>query len=135
MASPVPWADARAILTAGPLATVATHWPNEPFTEPDANSATVWAAVDMVGNVLTPIEVGGTVWQEDGTLYVYLFAPALSGSDTLRALAKSVANAFRGLGPRTVVYRSAGISEGAAADGGMWWGLTVSVDYVYQDST
>lgn len=135
MASPVPWGDARALLTAAGLG-VSLAWPNEPFTEPAGDPPALWVAVEDSGNNLAPLDVGGRVWQEEGTLYCHVMAPSGTGTDAARTLAKQIANVFRGLGARDVVYRSASIGDGGLSDtDGLWWRLTVSVDWIYQDTT
>lgn len=135
MSSLAPYADARSLLEAANLVPAANvAWQNEPFQEPAGDPAPPWLAVECVGHVLQPVELGGGVWQEEGTLYVHVMVPAGSGTDTARTLAKQVANVFRGLGPRQVIYRGASIGNSAPTDPqGIWWGLTVTVEWVYQD--
>lgn len=137
MSSLTPYADARALLKAASLVPPANiAWQNEPFQEPSGDPAALWLAVECVGTVLDPIEMGGGAWQEEGTLYVHVMVPAGSGTDAARTLAKQVANTFRGLGPRPVIYRGASIGNSAPSDPqGIWWGLTVTVDWIYQDVT
>jgi hypothetical protein len=132
MTSPVPWADARAKLTAASLG-VAIEWPNELFLQPADNPA-LWLSVEMVSGLLMPIEVGGTVWQEEGTLYVDVLAPINGGTADARALAKQIVSLFRQLPPQPVIYTSAAIGGGAPSSRtGAWWSLPVSIDWRYQD--
>lgn len=137
MSSDVPFQDARTLLTAANLIDGSLiEWPNEPFQEPSSDPARMWLSVECVGRVLDPIEVGGEVWQEEGTLYVHVLAPAGAGSDAARTLAKNVCNVFRGLPARNVVYRGASIGHGVPTDRqGAWWMLTVAIDWIYQDIT
>ena len=135
MSSLVPFSDARTLLLAAALVPAdRICWPNEPFAVPSADPQASWLKVDCVGDVLVPIEVGATAWQESGVLFVDVMVPAKTGSDTARTLAKAVANAFRQLGPRNVVYRQASIGNRQEPDDeGVWWGLTVTVEWIYQD--
>lgn len=140
MSSLAPFDDARTLLNAAALG-VTIHWPNDfTFTEPaplDASdNAVLWLAVDCTGQALDPVDIGANVWQEEGTLYVNVMAPAGTGSDDARTLAKNVANVFRNLGPRNVVYLGASIGTGVIEElNGKWWCLPVSIDWRYQDTT
>jgi hypothetical protein len=132
MSSPAPWADAKAKLIAANLV-AADHieWPNEPFVAPDSD---LWLSVDITGDVLRPIEIGGGVWQEEGSLYVHVHVPSFSGTDDARTMAKNIANVFRLSTPQFVTYLGASIGIGSISDPeGKWWTLSVRVDWVYQD--
>lgn len=133
MSSPVPFNDARAKILAAELG-VPIAWPNKTFTRPAPPGP--WLSVDITSFVLDPIELGGTVWQEEGTLYVDVFVPAGSGSDAARQLAKTVSNLFRGQYGGPVVYNGGSIGNGSIAEpDGMWWLITVTVQWRYQDTT
>lgn len=141
MSSPAPWNDARAKLQAANLG-IAFAWPNESFTMPPAPGSGpisnelpyMWAAVEMTGFTLAPIEVGAGAWQETGTLYVHIMTPTGWGTDAARTLGKTVANTFRGLPGAPIVYMRASIGDSAAEDeDGAWWRLTVAIDWRYQD--
>ena len=130
--SPGPWNDARLRLLAG-FPSTPIEWPNEPFTQPDG---VLWLSVETVGDVDIPIEIGGGGWMEEGRLFVHVMAPAFSGSDASRVLAKQVANTFRGIGPNLTVYTGASIGGGERADEqGTLWRLTVVIDWRYQDTS
>lgn len=131
MSSPVAWADARARLTAG-CPGVLIAWPNEPLAAEPAGD--VWLSVQATSNRLHPIELGADVWQEEGTIYVDVHAPVNTGTDAARALAKQVVNLFRSVAGSPVTYTDSNLGNGAAADpDGIWWTMTVAVDYRYQD--
>lgn len=131
MSSPAPFADISAKIEAAALG-YPIAYPNVPFKRP--NPPGPWLRVDVTSNTLAPIELGARVWQEDGTAYVDVFVPAGSGSSTARTIAKDVANVFRGLGPEDVVYLGGSIGQGTIAEvDGMWWCLTVTIDWRYQD--
>ena len=133
MSSPAPFDDVRNRLTAAALG-YSIAWPNTVFKRPQPPAP--WLRVECTSNVIGPIEVGGGVWQEDGTAYIDVFVPAGSGTDLARTIAKNVSNAFRGVAAQPVVYLGGSIGAGQIAEAdGMWWCLTVSVDWKYQDTT
>ena len=106
--------------------------PNEPFTVPKPPRP--WIRVSITSDVLQPIELGADVWQEEGTAYVEVVVPAFTGTRIARALAKNIANLFRGLDPAPVVYLGTSIGDGVVQPvDGLWWGLTVAIDWRYQD--
>jgi hypothetical protein len=139
MSSPAPYNDAVALLQAAGLG-VAIHLQNDgTFTEPqphdpNTGASVLWLAVENTSDILEPIELSGGAWQEEGTLYVFVMAPAGDGTTAARALAKNVSNVFRNLGPRNVVYLGGSIGLGHVDDAdGKWWTLPVSVRWRYQD--
>ncbi len=131
MSSPVPWTDARSRIEAAAFG-VPIEWPNEPFEQPTSG---LWLSVQMESGFLGPVEVGGKVWQEEGTLYVEVIAQNGTGTLPSRALGKQIVDLFRQIPPpESVVYLSAGLGSGAPrGTDGNWWSLTVSVDWRYQD--
>lgn len=131
MSSPVPFDDAVAKLQAAALG-YPIALPNEHFDVPEPPGP--WLSVSATSTMLAPSDLGADVWLEEGTFYVDVMIPTGSGTSTARTLAKNVANVFRGLGPEDVVYRSATIGGGSVGtEDGLWWCLTVSVDWRYQD--
>lgn len=135
MSSPAPFNDIVARLEAAHLG-YPLSLPNVPFRTP--NPPTPWLRLSVVSDVLNPIELGGGVWQENGTAYVEVVVPANSGTLTARGIAKSVADVFRGVPvPADVVYLGGSIGDGTVqpVPDGIWWGLTVSIDWKYQDIT
>ena len=132
MSSPVPFDDAVAKLQAAALG-YPIALPNEPFETPD-NPVGPWLSVSATSTMLAPADLGADVWQEEGTFYVDVMTPTGSGTSTARELAKQVANVFRGLGPENVVYLSATIGGGSVGtEDGLWFCITVSIDWRYQD--
>lgn len=138
MSSLVPWDDAIALLTAANLqyngSAIPIQQSNMNFVQPEPPS--MFLSVEMAGQSLAPIELGEThsVWEEKGQLYVHVVVPSGFGSRDARDMAKQIANIYRGLGPRNVVWRRATIGIGGTSDdNGSWWGLTIAVDYSYQD--
>jgi hypothetical protein len=126
--SPDPWNDARARLEAAGL-NLPTEWPNEGFSIPDLS---MWLSVEASGDMLAPVEIGNGAWQEEGTFTVHVCSPVGSGSADARQVAKDIASAFRGVaGP--VIYRRASIGSGAQTEDGMWWVLSVVIEWTYVD--
>lgn len=141
MSSPAPFNDARTRLEAADLG-ITIQWPNETVTLPGPPMSSpvsdllpyMWAAVQMTGYTLAPMEVGAGVWLETGTLYVHIMTPTGFGTDDARTLGKTVANTFRGLPGSSIVYLRASIGDSRAEDeDGAWWRLTVTIDWRYQD--
>lgn len=134
--SPTPWNDARSrLLAAGLVPAGMIEFPNEPFQEPDASTGAAWLSVEAVGDILSPIEMGGGGWQEEGRLFVHVMVPAFSGSDAARTLAKAVANVYRFSGPNPTRYNGASIGGGEKANvEGTLWRLTVILDWKFQDT-
>lgn len=135
MSSLAPFSDARTLLQqSGVIDPKLIAYPNEPFSQPEPPA--IWVAMEATGDVLNPIELPAKVYREEGTIYFHVMCPANWGSDLARTLAKNIANIFRGLPPRAVIYRGGSIGHGAIADTqGGWWMLTVAQDYVYDDTT
>lgn len=133
MSSLVPWQDATARLGEASLG-VPIQFENTDFTPPPG----LWLSVQMTSDVLEPMDLGANAWVEIGVLWVHVWAPAGSGSEAARALAKGVANIFRavpaGTGP--VIYLNASIG-GRMVDppDGISWGLAVTIDWKYEDIT
>lgn len=138
-----PWDQARALIEGANLG-VPIEWPNEgrPPLDPDANGyRPTWLQVDMAPENLAPIEMGPNgAYQEEGYLVVRIFTPRNAGSRDARILAKTIANLFRGLPSGPVIWTRSSLSEGSAQDpdgahvtDGMWWLMTLHLDYRYQD--
>jgi hypothetical protein len=132
MSSPVPFADGVALLTGAALG-YPIALPNAVFVKPQPPAP--WLRVEVMSHMLAPIDIGANVWQEDGTTFIDIIVPANSGTTLARTIAKNAANAFRNLGPRPVVYTAGSLTAGVAGPDGMWWTLTFSMDWTYQDTT
>lgn len=132
MSSPIPFDDARARLQAASLGGWTFEWPNEPFTVPKPDS--VWLAVDMSSDTLAPIELGGGMWVEEGTLMVDIIVPIGWGTDVARTTAKAIADTFRGITTGSLSYISASIGSGGRdPEHGKYWIMPVRVSWRYQD--
>jgi hypothetical protein len=131
MSSLAPYDDALALLQGANLG-VPIKLPNTPWTNPSPPA--LWIDFEIIGDSLNPIELNGGAWQEEGRVFCHIVSPVNKGSRDARTLAKTVANVFRGLGPRNVVYLGASIGLGLSPDPSeAWWTLTVMIDYRYQD--
>ena len=135
MVSPVPWLDARSIIEGSGLLAGFIEWPNEPFAPPPAETGQLWASVMDVGEALAPIELSGNgAWQEGGRIMMAVYAPSNTGSIAARQMAKAIANLFRGLPPRPVVYEDASVGAGqVTTERGNYWGILLSIGFKYQD--
>lgn len=134
MSSLTPYSDARTLLlTANLLPATRVHFANEPFTEP--NPPDLWLSVDAYSPDLNMLDIGANMYREQGIIRILCIAPAGSGTDGLRQLAKDVTTVFRGLGPRNPYYLNAAIGEGLPSDDGLWFSLPVTVEFRYEDTT
>lgn len=134
MSSLAPWLDAQNRLNAANLG-VPIQWENTDFTPPQSAP---WLAVQMVSNVLMPLDLGADVWVEIGSLFVHVFVPVGTGTEVARTLAKNVCNVFRGItSPNLVVYEQASIGMGERTDppDGDWFRFTTEVQWKYTDQT
>lgn len=137
MSSVAPWDQARALIEGASLG-VPIEWANEvrPALTPDPDGyRPTWIAVDMAADDLAPIEMGPNgAFQEEGYLVVRIFTPRNAGTRDARILAKTIANLFRGRPSGPVIWGRASLGEGTTDDtDGMWWLMTIHVDYRYQD--
>lgn len=140
MASPVPWADARARITAAtatgqPLAGLTVEWPNEAFTRPDPPAP--FLSVEMAGDGMGAIEMGGQgAWQERGQLFLHVLVPTGTGTTGVRAIAKALSDLFRNVSTEAnaLIYERQSIGMGEPEeDDGPWWVMSVSVAWKYTD--
>lgn len=133
MSSFVPFDTARTLLTAAALG-YPIAWPNMTFKKP--NPAGPFLQVECVSHNDSPIELSGGSWQEDGTLYVDVAVPTGTGTDLARTIAKNVFNVFRGQYGGPVVYNGGSIGNGSIVEAdGMWWVLTVAIQWKWQDTS
>jgi hypothetical protein len=132
MSSPVPFNDARARLQAASLGGWPFEWPNEPFNDP--RPATIWLAVEMVSDIVEPIEMSGGAWVEEGTLMVDIIVPIGWGTDAARETAKKICNTFRGITSGGISYLTAAIGNGGRdPERGKYWVMPVRITWRYQD--
>lgn len=123
----------KTYLTANWLTTTIA-WENEQFTPPEPPAA--WIAVEVTGNLLSQASLGagadGNLWREGGMVWLHVFVPAFTGSETARTYARNLVGLFRGLALNadTIRFRDASIGLGqAGSDDGLWWRLSASVEW------
>jgi hypothetical protein len=127
----IPYDDARSLLLGADLVPVENiHWANEPFEEPQSAN---WLSVESYSNLVDILDLGASKYAEHGTLIVYCCAPAGTGTDSLRTLAKSVCNVFRNLPPRNPYYQMSSIGSGGLSDQGQYYIIPVTVSFIYED--
>lgn len=131
MSSFAPWDFARSLLKAANLVPADhIHCINEPFLQPQDNN---WLSIEAYSNILNPIDLGAKVYQERGRFIVYCIAPFGTGTDTLRILAKNVANLYRGLGPTNPFFDNVSIGLGSSSETGDAYAIPVTIAFTYQD--
>ncbi|MFT8245198.1 phage tail terminator-like protein [Roseomonas sp. BN140053] len=132
MSSPEVWADARVLITAGAAAlSLPVAWPNETFSPPEPLGP--FLAVEVSGDGAEPLELGGGVWVEDGAIHLHVMVPTGWGITQGLQLRKALADGFRGLPPRAVVYDRFTLDPGGMDEDGNWFRLSLRVAYRYQD--
>jgi hypothetical protein len=115
--------------------TTTIAWENESFTKPEPPAA--WLMVEMTGDLYAQMSIGAGVqsenrWDEEGVLLLHVYVPSGTGASTARAYAKSLADLFRGalLLDDSLEFLDASIGMGQPGDDdGMWWRISVSVDW------
>lgn len=121
--------------TATPIA-----WPNEAFStpvDPTSGNALPWVAVMMTGTLYGQQSIGAAVqadnrWDEEGILWLHVFAQVGSGERAQRDYCKQLADIFRGLTllSGSLEFRDAAIASGELGDEvGNTWRISVSVEW------
>lgn len=116
------------------------RWENEAFTRPTPlpnEKPRLWFAVAISGVVYGQQSLGATNqadnrWDEEGTLWLSVFAPADSGAAAPRLLAKRLADLFRGvrLLADSLEFRDAYFTQGGPGDeDGAWYQIPVAIDW------
>lgn len=119
-------------------------WPNEPFDRPldAASNPLPFVAVQITGDLYDQESIGESEqaanrWDEEGRIWLHVFAPTNSGHSTVRGAAKALADVFRG---RTLLsgkleFREAFIGEGEPGDdAGIYWRVSASVNWRHWDA-
>lgn len=133
MSTPVPFNDARERLQAADLG-VPVEWPNTQFKAPSPPG--VWIAMDMESESMQPIELGGGVWEERGTLMLDIIIPDNWGTDFARVVAQNIILAFRGVSSGSLYYERAQIgNSGPDPERGKYYVMPVRIAWRYQDIT
>lgn len=98
---------------------------------------TPWVMVEYTGNLYGQQSIGASRqadnrWDEEGKLFIHVFAPAGTGGKTPRMYAKQLADLFRGtlLVNDTLEFRDASIGLGEAGDEkGNWFRISTEIDW------
>jgi hypothetical protein len=146
MSSPEVWDDASARVLAVAQAlspAVPVKLPNEDFERP--NPANYWIDLDVIGQISTPLEISGGVWEETGQIWVKIMLPISRGLRDGLVIRKAISNAFRILKqhdpadptslPVGLVYRNGQILDpiGLPTDDGVYSPLALAINYIWQD--
>lgn len=139
MSSDTVYTSIREHLTAQWAGATPIRWENEAFTPPDGLE---WISIDVAGTSYAQQTIGandGNRWDEEGSLYIDVMAPAGTGSTEARRLAKRAADIFRGtlLLDDNLEFLDAVISRDFSGGGrddssvqeANWFVITVAVDW------
>lgn len=130
MSSDAVFSAVRDLITAQ-WSTTEVVWPNEGGV---SDASLPWIYVDVSGNLLDPMELGGGAWIERGLVFCSVFVPVGTGTLEQRAIAKAMSDLFRNARDGPVVFRSHNLGQGEPGDDdGMYWRLTLTVEYSYED--
>jgi hypothetical protein len=137
--SPAVWDDVLPrILAAAASLGLLVVLPNEDAGE-RPNPPAPWLDLEISANSSETIELGGAIWNEEGTIWLHVMVPVGTGIATGLALRKGLANAFRGVTDSVVglVYRNEMAMDpaGPATDDGVYRPLTLLIRYHFQDTT
>lgn len=137
--SPEVWDDMLPrILAAAASLGLPVLMPNEDAGE-RPNPPAPWIDLEVSANSSETIELGGRIWNEEGTIWIHVMVPVGTGIATGLALRKGMANAFRVVPDPIMglVYRNEMAMDpaGPATDDGVYRPLTLLVRYHFQDTT
>jgi hypothetical protein len=137
--SPAVWDDVLPrILAAAASLGLLVVLPNEDSGE-RPSPPVPWLDLEVSANSSETIELGGRIWNEEGTIWLHVMVPVGTGIATGLALRKGLANAFRGVTDSVVglVYRNEMAMDpaGPATDDGVYRPLTLLIRYHWQDTT
>lgn len=134
--TPEVWDDARARIDAAARALlIAVNWPNESVGErPDP--PTMWIDIEAAAESSNDIEIAGTMWDEQGQIYIHLMVPVGTGVREGFRVRMLLSDAFLGVtdGPEGLSYRNGRSFDlmGPPGDDGVYRRLTLIVRYHYQ---
>jgi len=117
---------------AWPHGSVALRWENEPFAIPDAPAAFVYVEIQGEGEEIAGFGGGrgGNLWRHRGAIAAHVLVPRDSGTATALGYAETFAGIFRGQRFGEVTCHAAAIeSEGASADDGNYWQVSVRIEF------
>lgn len=136
MASVIAWTDLQARLTAAAItsggALLPIALPNRTFNAPSGVPAP-WLLVQMTGGSGRPIELGGSIWQDEGQSFIHVMVPTNTGTDAANDIVDQVIAMFRGPPTEPVVYTVVTADPGGAgSDDGLYWRTSVTADWYVQ---
>jgi hypothetical protein len=84
VANTIVWTDLQARLSAAAISSGGTVlpivWPNSGRSSRRPAPAP-WLLVEMAGGSSRPIELGGSIWQDEGQAFVHVLVPTNTGVD------------------------------------------------------
>ncbi len=130
--SPDVWKDAKAVIadTAAQL-NIPVEWPNEMLARPSGTAT--WLAVEGAAESAESYELGNTVWDEHGTIWLHIMIPIGLGIDIALAQRKAFSVAFRVTSPTPGLYYRAHAFDPLGPDDGMYRRLSLLVRYEWTD--
>jgi hypothetical protein len=136
--TPEVWDDARArIATVAADLGLPVAWPNEDGQTWVAPPVP-WLEIEASSAASAPIEIGGGIWREDGTIWLHLMLPLGTGIRDGLVQRKAFSAAFRSDGgalpgaPVGLFYRDHTFDP-LGADDGVYRRLSLLIHYDYQD--
>jgi hypothetical protein len=133
MSSPEVWQTARSLLENAGLG-VPFAWPNEVFPDPADSTDPIFVAVDIVGYLAMPAEIGpDPFWEESGRLLCEVMVPSGTGIDAGKPLQKAIANVFRFAVPGPVIWHEVTIGPDRDAQDGAYYAMSVEAGYRFTD--
>lgn len=98
-----------------------------------------WLDIEVSAQASTAIELGGGVWDEQGTIWLHLMIPVGAGMRDGLVMRKALANSFRGITDAAVglAYRNDMAMDpmGPGSDDGVYRRLSLLIRYHFQDRT
>ncbi|KPF84467.1 hypothetical protein IP70_15670 [alpha proteobacterium AAP38] len=119
--------------TATPIA-----WPNEPLTLPVEGTAGFdgcFVALEFDGRLFGQASIGAPDdqrWDEAGTVWAHVMAPAGSGERVQRGHAVAFVDLFRGQEIGAIEFQDCEIGPGGPDEDGSWWRISVRIEFTRQ---
>lgn len=119
------------------------RWPNEGSADPpDPSEYPIWVSVIMTGTLYGQETIGAEIqadnrWDEEGILWLHVYAAAGSGEREQRQYCKQLADIFRGLTllDGNLEFGDASIASGELGDENhAWWRISVDVQWRHMDA-
>lgn len=135
MANTIVWTDLQARLAAADISAggiiLPIVWPNSGFKPPTGIAP--WLLVEMAGGSSRPIELGGSIWQDEGQAFVHVLVPTNTGVAVAMGIVDQVVATFRSPPLEPVVYlRIYADPGGPGSDDGLYWRTSVTAEWRVQ---